>query len=104
MEKEKEKLGDLAPRRLAWILAEGLRGHHLLFDHAEVLAAFASPDAPVAREDADAVGQALLVICKEPLEVARATVATLPDPARLSLVRLYFRLLDRASEERRLHH
>ena len=94
----------LAPGRLSVLLAEGLRGHHLLFDRALILEAFAAPDAPMAREDADAVGRALLTACQEPLEVARAEVAALSGSARLSLVRLYFRLLDRAQEERRLRH
>ncbi len=71
---EKEKLATLAPGRLSRLLAEGLRGHHLLFEHAAILAAFEAPDAPVAREDANAVGHALLTICKEPLPVARAAV------------------------------
>ena len=104
MEKQKEKLMTLAPGRLPGLLAQGLRGHHPLFDRAAILEAFAAPDVPVAREDASAVGRALLAICKEPLELARAEVAALPPPARLSLVRLYFRLLDRAQEEQPLRH
>ena len=51
-----------------------------------------------------AVGHALLTICKEPLPVARTTVAGLTDTARCSLIRLYFRLLDRAEEERSAVH
>jgi hypothetical protein len=101
---ENEKLAMLAPGRLSRLVAQGLLGHHLLFDRAAILEAFAAPDAPVAREDADAVGQALLTICKEPLGVARAAVAALSDSARLSLIRLYFRLLDRAQEEQPLRH
>jgi hypothetical protein len=101
---EREKLTTIAPGRLSGLLAEGLRGHHLLFDHAAILAAFETPDAPVAREDANAVGQALLTICREPLHVARAAVETLPQSARVSLIRLYFRLLDRANEEQPLRH
>jgi hypothetical protein len=104
MERQKDRLATLAPGRLSGILAEGLRGHHLLFDRALILEAFAAPDVPMAREDADAVGRALLTICKEPLAVARAEVAALSPSARLSLVRLYFRLLDRAQEEQRLRH
>lgn len=104
MEREKEKLATLPPGRLSRLVAQGLRGHHLLFERAAILEAFAGPDAPVAREDADAVGQALLAICKEPLAVARAAVARLPDSARVSLVRLYFRLLDRAQGETPLRH
>jgi hypothetical protein len=101
---EKEKLATLAPGRLSRLLDEGLRGHHLLFERAAILAAFEAPDAPVAREDANAVGEALLTICREPLGVARATVQTLSESARVSLIRLYFRLLDRANEERPLRH
>ncbi len=104
MERQREKLVTLAPGRLSGLLAQGLRGHHPLFDRAVILQAFAAPDAPMAREDANAVGRALLTICKEPLEIARAEVAALPDSARLSLVRLYFRLLDRAQEEQPLRH
>ena len=101
---EREKLATLAPGRLSRLLAQGLRGHHVLFEHTAILAAFAAPDAPVAREDADAVGHALLTICKEPLAVARAAVQTLPESARVSLIRLYFRLLHRANEELPLRH
>jgi hypothetical protein len=101
---ENEKLATLAPGRLSRLVAQGLLGHHLLFERAAILEAFAAPDAPVAREDADAVGHALLTICKEPVGVARAAVAELSDSARLSLIRLYFRLLDRAQEEQPLRH
>lgn len=99
-----EKLATLAPGRLSGLLAQGLRGHHLLFERAAILAAFEAPDAPVAPEDANAVGQALLTICREPLRAARAAVDTLPERARVSLIRLYFRLLDRANEEQPLRH
>ncbi len=101
---QKEKLAALAPGRLSGLLAEGLRGHHLLFEHAAILAAFRTPDVPVQREDAPAVGHALLTICRDPLPVARAVVETLPESALLSLIRLYFRLLDRANEEQPLRH
>jgi hypothetical protein len=98
---ENERLAALAPGRLAALLSQGLRGHHPLFERDAIIAAFDVPDAPVAREDANEVGQVLLTICKEPLDVARGAVATLSDTARVSLIRLYFRLLDRAEEERR---
>jgi hypothetical protein len=101
---EREKLAALAPGRLSRLLAQGLRGHHLLFERAAIVEAFEVADRPVARADADAVGHALLTICKEPLPVARRAVERLPESARLSLIRLYFRLLDRASEERPLRH
>jgi hypothetical protein len=101
---DKEKLAALAPGRLSRLLAQGLRGHHLLFEHAAILAAFEAPDAPVARADANAVGETLLTICKEPLPVARAAVESLPESARVSLIRLYFRLLHRANEEQPLRH
>ncbi len=101
---ENEKLATLAPGRLSRLLAEGLRGHHPLFDRAAILAAFEAPDVPVAPGDAHAVGHVLLAVCKEPLDVARAAVETLPESARTSLIRLYFRLLDRAGEERPLRH
>jgi hypothetical protein len=104
MDSRKEKLVTLAPGRLSGLLAQGLRGHHPLFERAVILEAFAAPDAPMARNDANAVGHALMTICKEPLDVARAEVAKLEGSARASLVRLYFRLLDRAQEEQRLRH
>lgn len=100
----KEKLAALAPGRLSGLLAEGLRGHHLLFERAVIVAAFRTPDAPVRPEDAGAVGHALLTMCRDPLPVARAVVDALPEPALLTLVRLYFRLLDRASGEQPLRH
>ncbi len=99
-----DELATFAPGRLSSILSVGLRGHHPLFERAAILAAFEAPDVPVAREDANAVGHALLAICRDPLPVARAAVETLPEPARVALIRLYFRLLDRASEERPLRH
>jgi hypothetical protein len=101
---EEEKLATLAPGRLSALLSVGLRGHHPLFDREAILAALDAPDAPVARQDADDVGQVLVTICKQPLHVARGAVATLSEPARLSLIRLYFRLLLRAEEERRAVH
>ncbi len=104
MERGKEKIATLAPGRLGVLLSQGLRGHHPLFERAAILAAFALPDAPVAREDADEVGHALLTICREPLPVARSAVDGLTESARCSLIRLYFRLLDRAEEERSAVH
>jgi len=99
MERAKERLAELGPGRLASLLTEGLRGHHPLFERDAILAAFVLPEVPDAREDAGEVGQALLTICK-----ARRAVANLPDSARHSLIRLYFRLLDRAEEERSALH
>jgi hypothetical protein len=100
MERTKDKIATLAPGRLAGLLSQGLCGHHPLFERDSILAAFELPDAPVAREDANEVGQALLAICRDPFPVARGTIAQLSDSARISLIRLYFRLLDRAEEER----
>lgn len=99
-----EKLATLAPGRLSEILSQGLRGHHPLFDATAIREAFEAPDSAVSREDADEVGQALLAICRDPLPMARDAVEALPTPARLALIRLYFRLLDRAQEELRLRH
>jgi hypothetical protein len=104
MERAKERLAELGPGRLASLLTEGLRGHHPLFERDAILAAFVLPEVPDAREDAGEVGQALLTICKDPLPIARRAVANLPDSARHSLIRLYFRLLDRAEEERSALH
>ncbi|ACG73615.1 MULTISPECIES: hypothetical protein [Anaeromyxobacter] len=99
-----EKLASLAPGRLAVIIEEGLRGHHVLFEPDQIRAAYAVPDEPVTREEADALGEALLTICRDPLPVARGAVGTLDEGTRLALIRLYFRLLDRAGEElRRMH-
>lgn len=100
----REKLAALAPGRLSGLLAEGLRGHHLLFEHAAILAAFRTPDAPVLPEDAPAVGQALLAMCRDPLPMARSVVDALPESALSSLIRLYFQLLERAGEEQPLRH
>lgn len=100
MDKGKEKLAALAPGRLAALLSQGLRGHHPLFDRDAILAAFELPDSAVAREDANEVGHALLSICRDPMPVARTAVDALSAPALASLIRLYFRLLDRAEEER----
>jgi hypothetical protein len=98
-----EKLSTLAPGRLSVLLVQGLSGHHPLFDAASIRAAFEDPeaDAPVASEDADQVGQALLAICRERPAAARDAVEALGESARTSLIRLYFRLLDRAHSEER---
>jgi hypothetical protein len=99
-----EKLATLAPGRLSGVLMEGLRGHHPLFDPEEIRAAFAAPDEQVTAGDATEVGQALLAICRDPIHVARGAVDGLSGQARVALIRLYFRLLDRAEEERHLKH
>lgn len=104
MEKAKEKLAEVAPGRLAALLSQGLRGHHPLFERDAILAAFALPDAPVARDEAGELSETLLTICKDPLPVARDAVAGLTAPARHALIRLYFRLLDRAEAERSALH
>lgn len=94
-----DRLGAIAPGRLSQRLREGLRGHHLLFEEEAIREAFAGPDRAVSREDADEVGRALLAICREPLPSARHAVDGLSESARISLIRLYFRLLERAEEE-----
>ena len=98
-----EKLSTLAPGRLSALLVQGLRGHHPLFDAAAIREAFDAPDADagVAHEDANDVGQALLAICRDSPRVARGQVDGLTPQARTSLIRLYFRLLDRAHTEKR---
>jgi hypothetical protein len=98
-----EKLSTVAPGRLSLLLTQGLRGHHPLFEADAIRQAFDAPDsdAPVAREDADEVGEALLAICREPAMVARGAVDTLTPSARTGLIRLYFRLLDRAQTDGR---
>jgi hypothetical protein len=88
------------PGRLALRLEEGLRGHHLLFEAGEIREAFEAEERPVTRADADAVGDALLAICRSSIETARGAVDGLSPRARLALIRLYFRLLDRAQEDR----
>jgi hypothetical protein len=93
-----EKLAELAPGRLSLRLRESLAGHHLLFDEEFIRAAFARPATPMSKGDADAVGEALLAIAREPLTAARDVVAALEPTARDALIRLYFRLLDRAGE------
>jgi hypothetical protein len=99
-----EKLATLAPGHLSERLREGLRGHHPLFDADQIREAFEAADRVVSKEDADDVGQALMSICRDPLPVARGVVEALAGPARLALIRLYFRLLDRAEQERGLQH
>ena len=99
-----DKLASNAPGHLSLRIREGLRGHHLLFDADQIREAFALPDRAVQREDADEIGQVLLSICRDPLGVARVAVNGLAPDARLALIRLYFRLLDRAEQERGLTH
>jgi hypothetical protein len=99
-----DHIGTLAPGRLSERLREGLRGHHLLFEAEAIREAFAQPDHVLSTRDADEVGRVLLAICREPLPVARHAVDGLDASARVSLIRLYFRLLQRAEEERGLRH
>ena len=98
-----EKLDTLAPGRLSGLLVQGLRGHHPLFEAEAIREAFdgTDPDEPVAKADANDVGQALLSICRDAPRVARSAVDALNPGARLALIRLYFRLLDRAHTEKR---
>lgn len=99
-----EKLATIGPGRLAVILAEGLRGHHPLFEPDEIREAFAVPEGPLTPLDADQVGQALLAIAREPAHTAREAIDALPLPSRVALIRVYFRLLERAEQQRRLSH
>ena len=95
-----EKLEAVAPGRLSVRLRMALGGHHPLFEPHEIRDAFAGPDRPMGRPEAEAVGAALLAMAREPLAAARARIASLDSRSRHALVRLYFRLLDRAAEER----
>jgi hypothetical protein len=99
-----EKLAMQAPGRLSVILIEGLRGHHPLFEPDEIRAAFLVPDKPLDALAADQVGQALLAIAREPAHAARGAIDALSPHSKVALIRVYFRLLDRAEEERRLSH
>ncbi len=99
-----EMLHMLAPGRLTALVSLGLRGHHPFFEREAILAAFETPDAPVAREDASAVGHALIAMSREPVDVARQAVEALSGSARLALVRIYFRLLERAQSAQPLRH
>ncbi|HET6437218.1 MAG TPA: hypothetical protein VFG59_04100 [Anaeromyxobacter sp.] len=99
-----EKLATQAPGRLSVILIEGLRGHHPLFEPDEIRAAFAVPDRPLDASAADQVGQALLAMAREPAHAARGAIDALSPPSRTALIRVYFRLLERAEAERRLSH
>ena len=99
-----EKLAMQVPGRLSVILSEGLRGHHPLFDPDDIRAAFAAPDKPLSALDADQVGQALLAMAREPAHGARGAIEALPPLSRVALIRVYFRLLERAAEGSRLSH
>jgi hypothetical protein len=99
MEKPSEKLSAIAPGRLPALLAMGLRGHHPLFEPGAIREAFAAGVADSA--PAGEVEPVLLAICRDPPEVARDAVESMPPRARTSLIRLYFRLLDRAAVEDR---
>jgi len=89
-----------APGLLSVRVREGLCGHHLLFPVDEIRAAFASPGAALTKEQASQLGEALVVIAREPISAARDTIEALPAALRSALIRLYFRLLDRAARER----
>jgi hypothetical protein len=95
-----EKLETIAPGRLSIRLRAALQGHHPLFEPDEIRSAFAGPDRPMGRPETEAVGAALLAMAREPLPAARARIASLDARSRHALVRLYFRLLERAAEER----
>src|SRR4051812_45573646 len=99
-----EKLVSLAPGRLSVILDEGLRGHHPLFESEEIREASAAREDTLTADDANEVGEALLTICRDPAHVARGAIDALGSGARVALIRLYFRLLERAEQERRLSH
>ena len=99
-----ERLSDMAHGLLSSRLGEGLCGHHPLFDLEAIRAAFSAPDVPVSREDAEEIGEALLVIARKPLSHARVRVCGMSTGARDALIRLYFRLLERAGEARRTVH
>ena len=98
-----EKRAEDVPERLSLLLRQGLRGHHPLFDAESIRQAFecAEADPGVANEDADDVGQALMAMCRSSPTAARGAVDTLSPRARQGLIRLYFRLLDKAQGEQR---
>ncbi len=95
-----DKLVEIAPGKLSLRLREGLSGHHPLFDLDAIRRAFAGPDGPVSHQRASRVGEALLAMAREPLTSARSHIATLTPEVRDAVIRLYFRLLDRASERK----
>jgi len=95
-----DKLEAVAPGLLSVRLREGLSGHHPLFPIDEIRTAFAGADAPLSHEHTRQLGDVLLVIAREPIASARATIEALAPSSRDALIRLYFRLLDRAAEER----
>jgi hypothetical protein len=99
-----ERLETIAPGRLSARLREGLSGHHPLFDPSQIRAAFEGPDRPMGTGQARRVGEVLLAIAREPLGTARLRIASLDSSSREALVRLYFRLLDRAAGERPSSH
>lgn len=94
----------LVPGLLSVRLRESLSGHHPLFPPDEIRKAFAAPQAPLSREEASELGEALLVIAREPISSAREVIAALPSQSRDALIRFYFRLLDQAAEGRPIIH
>lgn len=94
----------LAPGLLSVRLRESLTGHHPLFPPHEIRKAFATPDAPLSREEASELGEALVVIAREPISLAREAIAALPSSSRDALIRLYFRLLGEAASGHPLVH
>jgi hypothetical protein len=94
-----EKLAIIQLGRLSQLLRTGLMGHHPLFDPAAIRDAFEGPEETVSGREADEVGRALVAMAREPLPLARTMVEGLTPTARVALIRLYFRLLDRAREE-----
>jgi len=93
---------DLAPGRLAAILDGARSGHHPLFDLAAIRAAFEGPDIPVTRDNAGALGHAILEVARDPRQ-APQLLSRLPERTRAAFIRIYFRLLDRSLRQPTVH-
>ncbi|HVP67218.1 MAG TPA: hypothetical protein VMT17_08135 [Anaeromyxobacteraceae bacterium] len=99
-----EELQLLAPGLLSVRLREGLSGHHPLFPLDDIREAFAAPAAELSPKEAEEVGEALVVIARDPICDARHSIAAMPRASRDALIRLYFRLLDQAAAPPRSVH
>ena len=87
---------EIVPDRLVQLVQEGIRGHHPLFSADEIRAAFRAPERVVNCKESNEIAKALLAMTQLSLNEAQENMRLLAPDIRDIVIKLYFRLLERA--------